>query len=120
MGGRGSESKKQKTKKKNVLKHQLGFLLYLSSNKDSRQSKKFLRYLISKDQYKLLREIVDNYKANNIPVSGRLAVRLRELEAQNRSRLDRLARGQLKRANLPFLHRVLQLLASAVLEQYER
>ena len=63
-----NEKKNKKKKKiKNKIKNECTFLHYIAYNKDEKQTKEFLRYLTNSMQYTLLRELVVNDLAKNIP-----------------------------------------------------
>ena len=61
--------KKNKKKKmiKNKIKNECAFLYYIGYNKDEKQTKEFLHYFTNPIQYMLLRELVVNDLAENIP-----------------------------------------------------
>ena len=63
------DNKKNKKKKmiKNKIKNKCAFLYYIVQNKDEKQTKEFLRYFTNPMQYTLLRELVVNDLAENIP-----------------------------------------------------
>ena len=62
-----NEKKNKKKKIKNKIKNECTFLYYIAYNKDEKQTKEFLRYFTNSTQYTLLRELVVNDLAENIP-----------------------------------------------------
>ena len=59
--------KKNKKKIKNKIKNECTFLYHITYNKDEKQTKEFLCYFTNSTQYMLLRELVVNDLAENIP-----------------------------------------------------
>ena len=59
--------KNNKKKIKNKIKNECTFLYYIVYNKDEKQTKEFLCYFTNSTQYTLLRELVVNDLAENIP-----------------------------------------------------
>ena len=66
MNNKNNKKKKKKTIK-NKIKIECAFLYYIAYNKDGMQTKEFLRYFTNAMQYMLLRELVVNDLAENIP-----------------------------------------------------
>ena len=62
-----NEKKNKKKKIKNKIKNECTFLYYIAYNKDEKQTKEFLCYFTNSMQYTLLRELVVNDLAENIP-----------------------------------------------------
>ena len=62
-----NEKKNKKKKIKNKIKNECAFLYYIAYNKDEEQTKELLPYFTNSMQYMLLRELVVNNLAENIP-----------------------------------------------------
>ena len=62
-----TDNKKNKKKIKSKIKNECTFLYYIVYNEDEKQTKEFLRYFANPMQYTLLRELVVNDLAENIP-----------------------------------------------------
>ena len=71
MDNKNNNNNKNKEKKKkmikNKIKNETAFLYYIAYNKDEKQTKEFLHYFTNPMQYILLRELVANDLAENIP-----------------------------------------------------
>ena len=91
------------------LKEERGFLHFLTHSKNIAQSKKILHQLLSKHQYTILRELVINDLASNLPTYGSTKKNA-ELRKSLKKRLEHLARGQYHKDYLPILFPYLQLL----------
>ena len=61
------DNRKNKKKIKSKIKNECTFLYYIACNKDEKQTKEFLCYFTNPMQYTLLRELVVNDLAENIP-----------------------------------------------------
>ena len=61
------DNRKNKKKIKSKRKNKCTFLYYIAYNKDEKQTKEFLCYFTNLMQYMLLRELVVNDLAENIP-----------------------------------------------------
>ena len=92
------------------LKEECGFLHFLTHSKNIAQSNNFLRQLLSKHQYTVLRELVINDLASNLPTYGSTKKEAK-LRKSLKKRLEHLARGQYHKDYLPILFPYLQLLA---------
>ena len=79
------------------------------------QSKTFLHQLLSKHQYTILRELVINDLAGNLPTYGRTKKKAK-LRKSLKKRLEHLAKGQYHKDYLPILFPYLQLLAIHTLQ----
>ena len=110
---RGQESKGWKNTCK--LKEECGFLHFLTHSKNIAQSKNFLCQLLSKHQYTILRELVINDLACNLPTYGSIKKKAK-LRKSLKKRLEHLARGQYHKDYLPILFPYLQLLAIHTLQ----
>ena len=91
------------------LKEECGFLHFLTHSKNIAQSKKILCQLLSKHQYTILRELVSNDLASNLPTYGSTKKKA-ELRKSLKKRLEHLARGQYHKDCLPIFFPYLQLL----------
>ena len=71
MDNKNKNNNKNKKKKKkmikNKIKNETAFLYCIAYNKDEKQTKEFLCYFANPMQYILLRELVVNDLAENIP-----------------------------------------------------
>ena len=92
------------------LKEECRFLHFLTHSKTISQSKKFLHQLLSKHQYTVLRELVINDLASNLPTNSSTKKKAK-LRKSLKKRLEHLARGQYHKDYLPILFPYLQLLA---------
>ena len=92
------------------LKEECEFLHFLAHSKNIAQSKDFLHQLLSKHQYTVLRELVINGLAGNLPTYGSTKKKAK-LRKSLKKRLEHLARGQYHKDYLPILFPYLQLLA---------
>ena len=97
------------------LKEKCRFLHFLAHSKNIAQSKKLLRQLLSKHQYTVLRELVINNLANNLPTysSTKKKAKLRKCL---KKRLEHLDRGQYHKDYLPILFPYLQFLTIHTLQ----
>ena len=75
------------------LKEECGFLHFLTHSKNIAQSKNFLHQLLSKHQYTVLKELVINDLAGNLPTYGSTKKKAK-LRKSLKKRLEHLARGQ--------------------------
>ena len=91
------------------LKEEWGFLHFLTHSKNIAQSKNFLCQFLSKHQYTVLRELVINDLAGNLP-TYRSTKKKAKLRKSLKKRLEHLARGQYHKDYLPILFPYLQLL----------
>ena len=97
------------------LKEECGFLHFLAHSKYIAQSKKFLHQLLSKHQYTVLRELVIDDLAGNLPTYGSTKKKAK-LRKSLKKRLEHLARGQYHKDYLPILFPYLQLLTIHTLQ----
>ena len=88
----------------------------LAHNPHGEQSKKILHYLITSSQYLVLRELVVNDMAQNLPKYGKKKLSLCKTLKSN---LQRLAGGKFKKHNLHHLYHYLKILVSDVLKHYD-
>ena len=65
MDNKNKNKKQYRTK--NKIKNECTFLYFIASNKDEKQTEQFLCYFTNSMQYTLLRELVINDLAENIP-----------------------------------------------------
>ena len=100
----------RKWKNTHKLKEECGFLHFLTHCKNIAQSKNFLRQLLSKHQYTVLKELVINDLAGNLPTYGSTKKKAK-LRKSLKKRLEHLASGQYHKDYLPILFPYLQLLA---------
>ena len=91
-----------------------GFYIF-SHSKNVAQSKKFLHQLLSKHQYTILRELVINDLAGNLPTYSSTKKKAK-LRKSLKKRLEHLARGQYHKDYLPILFPYLQLLTIHTLQ----
>ena len=97
------------------LKEECRFLHFLAHSKNIAQSKTFLHQLLSKHQYTVLRELVINDLASNLPTYGSTKKKAK-LRKSLKKRLEHLARGQYHKDYLPILFPYLQLLTIHTLQ----
>ena len=97
------------------LKEECRFLHFLTCSKSIAQSKTFLHQLLSKHQYTILRELVINNLASNLPTYSSTKKKAK-LRKSLKKRLEHLARGQHHKDYLPILFPYLQLLAIHTLQ----
>ena len=97
------------------LKGECRFLHLLTHSKTIVQSKIFLHQLLSKHQYTVLRELVINDLASNLPTYGSNKKKAK-LRKSLKKRLEHMARGQYHKDYLPILFPYLQLLAIHTLQ----
>ena len=100
----------RKWKNTHKLKQECGFLHYLAHSKYIPQSKTFLHQLLSEHQYTILRELVVNDLAVNLPTYSS-TMKKAKLRKSLKRRLEHLAKGQYHKEYLPILFPYLQLLA---------
>ena len=105
----------RKWKNTHKLKQECRFLHYLTHSKNIPQSKNNLRQLLSKHQYTILRELVVNDLAGNLPTYDSTKKKA-ELRKSLKRRLEHLAKGQYHKHYLPLLFLYLQLLAIYTLQ----
>ena len=101
---------------RNKIKVECVFLYFLAHNPHEEQSKKILCYLITSFQYLVLRELVVNDMAQNLPKYGKNKLSLCK---RLKSCLQRLVSGKFKKHNLHHLYHYLKILASDKLKQYD-
>ena len=82
------------------LKQECRFLHYLTHSKNIPQSKNCLRQLLSRNQYTVLRELVVNDLASNLPTYGSTQKKAK-LRKSLKRRLEHLAKGQYQKHYLP-------------------
>ena len=80
------------------------------------KAKKNLHYLITSSQYLVLRELVVNDMAQNLPKYGKNKL---SLHKTLKSHLQRLVSGKFKKHNLHHLYHYLKILASDILKHYD-
>ena len=97
------------------LKEECRFLHFLAHSKNIAQSKKLLHQLLSKHQNTVLRELVINDLAGNLPTYSSTKKKA-ELRKSLKKRLEHLARGQYHKDYLPILFPYLQLLTIHTLQ----
>ena len=91
------------------------FLDFLTHSKNIALSKRFLHQLLSKHQYTILRELVINNLAGNLPTYGSTKKKAK-LRKSLKKRLEHLARGQYHKDYLPILFPYSQLLTIHTLQ----
>ena len=92
------------------------FIFFLAHNPHEEQSKKILHYLITSSQYLVLRELVVNDMAQNLPKYGKNKL---SLHKTLKSHLQRLASGKFKKHNLHHLYHYLKILTLDGLKHYD-
>ena len=108
-----NEKKNKKKKKiKNKIKNECAFLYYIAYNKDEKQTKEFLHYFTNSTQYALLRELVVNDLAENIPDYN--TTKIKNNFKKSCEILYR-ARGELKKHNLHNIYPFIKILMKNVL-----
>ena len=100
----------RKWKNTHKLKQECRFLHYLTHSKNIPQSKKFLHQLLSKHQYTVVRELVINDLAGNLPTYSSTKKKAK-LRKSLKRRLEHLAKGQYHKDFLPILFLYLESLA---------
>ena len=108
------KNKKKKKKIKNKIKNECAFLYYIAYNKDEKQTKEFLRYFTNSTQYTLLRELVVNDLAENIPDYNTTKIK-NNFKKSMKYRIKRLAHGELKTHNLHNIYPFKKILTKNVL-----
>ena len=106
--------KKKKKMIKNKIKNETAFLYYIAYNKDEKQTKEFLRYFTNPMQYILLRELVVNDLAENIPDYNKTKIK-NNLKKSMKYCIKHLAHGELKKHNLHNIYPFIKILAKNVL-----
>ena len=110
--------KKKKKMIKNKIKNETAFLYYIAYNKDEKQTKEFLRYFTNPMQYILLRELVVNDLAENIPDYNTTKIKI-NLKKSMKYHIKCLACGELKKHNLHNIYPFIKILAKNVLQYNE-
>ena len=67
MDNKNKNKNKKQYRTKNKIKNECTFLYFIANNKDEKQTKQVLHYFTNPIQYTLLRELVVNDLAENIP-----------------------------------------------------
>ena len=106
--------KKNKKKIKNKIKNECTFLYYIAYNIDEKQTKEFLHYFTNSMQYLLLRELVVNDLAENIPDYNTKEVK-NNFKKSMKYRIECLAHGELKKHNLHNIYPFIKILTKNVL-----
>ena len=109
------KNKKKKKKIKNKIKNECAFLYYIAYNKDEKQTKEFLRYFTNSTQYTLLRELVVNDLAENIPDYNTTKIK-NNFKKSMKYHIERLAHGELKKLNLHNIYPFIKILTKYVLQ----
>ena len=110
-----NEKKNKKKKKiKNKIKNECTFLYYIAYNKDEKQTKEFLCYFTNSMQYTLLRELVVNDLAENIPDYNTTKIK-NNFKKSMKYHIEHLAHGELKKHNLHNIYPFIKILAKNVL-----
>ena len=86
------DNEKKNKKIKNKIKNECAFLYYIAYNKDEKQTKEFLHYFTNSMQYALLRELVVNDLAENIPDYNMTKIK-NNFKKSMKYRIECLARG---------------------------
>ena len=116
-GEKGKKEEKEKKKKKRSprrkgkFRREKGFLHFLAHNPHDLQTKRLLKYFILPSQYAVLRELVVNDLARNLPAGGKRGKDREGLKVKFKHRLQKLARGQLHQDHLRRLLPYLRALA---------
>ena len=122
MDNKNNNNNKNKKKKKkmikNKIKNETAFLYYIAYNKDEKQTKEFLLYFINPMQYILLRELVVNDLAENIPDYNKTKIK-NNLKKSMKYHIEHLAHGELKKHNLHNIYPFIKILAKNVLQYIE-
>ena len=99
---------------KNKLKNESTFLYFIANNKDEKQTKQFLHYFTNSTQYTLLRELVVNDLAENIPDYNMKQI-LNNFKKSMKYHIKHLAHGELKKHNLHNIYPFIKILTRNVL-----
>ena len=102
---------------KNKIKNECAFLYFLANNNNEKQTKQFLSYFTNSKQYTLLRELVVNDLAENIPDYNLKKIK-NKLKKSMKYRIECLAHGELKKHNLHNIYPFIKILATNVLRYY--
>ena len=108
------EKKNKKKKIKNKIKNECAFLYYIAYNKDEKQTKEFLRYFTYSMQYTLLRELIVNDLAENIPDYNMTKIK-NNFKKSMKYCIEHLACGELKKHNLHNIYPFIKILSKNVL-----
>ena len=100
------------------LKKERAFLYFLANNPHQAQNRKFLSSLLLPSQYTVLREIAVNEIAGNIPELGKSKTK-KKLKNVAKSRLTKLAKGELLKSNLHHILDLIRLLAEQTLTYHD-
>ena len=106
--------KKKKKTIKNKIKNECTFLYYIANNKDEKQTKEFLHYFTNSMQYMLLRELVINNLAENIPDYNMKKIK-NNFKKSMKYHIKHLACGELKKHNLHNIYPFIKILTKNVL-----
>ena len=109
-----NKKKKKKKKIKNKIKNECAFLYYIAYNKDEKQTKEFLCYFTNSMQYTLLRELVVNDLAENIPDYNTTKIK-NNFKKSMKYHIERLAHGEFKKHNLHNIYPFIKILTKNVL-----
>ena len=113
-----NEKKNKKKKIKNKIKNECAFLYYIAYNKDEKQTKEFLHYFTNSTQYTLLRELVVNNLAENIPDYNMTKIK-NNFKKSMKYCIEHLAHGELKKHNLHNIYPFIKILTKNVLQYNE-
>ena len=113
-----NEKKNKKKKMKNKTKNECTFLYYIAYNKDKKQTKEFLHYFTNSMQYMLLRELVVNDLAENIPDYNTTKIK-NNFKKSMKYCIECLACGELKKHNLHNIYPFIKILTKNVLRYNE-
>ena len=113
-----NKKKKKKKKIKNKIKNECTFLYYIAYNKDEKQTKEFLHYFTNSTQYMLLRELVVNDLAENIPDYNTTKIKNNFKKSMKYS-IKHLAHGELIKHNLHNIYPFIKILTKNVLQYNE-
>ena len=110
------DNKKNKKKKmiKNKIKNECAFLYYIGYIKDEKQTKQFLCYFTNPMQYMLLRELVVNDLAENIPDYNMTKIK-NIFKKSMKYRIKHLAHRELKKHNLHSIYPFIKILTKNIL-----
>ena len=114
--GNNNNKKKKKKNTRKISQHRV-FLNFLANNPNVEQTKHFMTQLLTHEQFLVLRELVVNELANNIPDFTHKRIKS-ELKHRLKTRMQRLARGELKKQNLHYLYPLLKILAHNALRHH--
>lgn len=102
---------------KRKVKNECGFLYFLANNHHEKQTIQFLKYLLEPAQLTVLRELAVNDLAHNLPEYTQKK-RKGELHKALRSRIRKLAQGELRKDQIHQLYPILKIWAQHALRYY--